>query len=202
MRRLLGKPEWLSFMVIGIASGLSLASMNYLFPYLSELGASESLMGVTLTVGTVVELPLMLFADRILRRFSAFRLLIFSMLMMGLRLLLMAAATGPAWILATQTLNIASFPLMWVAGVSYANALAPDGMKATGQGLLASSVNGIGMAIGGFIGGPLLVSLGGRGLYFVFGGIVIVLISSVVLMNRHGFGDTQRNSATQMSSML
>ena len=57
-------------------------------------------------------------------------------------------------------------------------------MSATAQGLFGATVYGFGMAVGGFIGGPLLEDVGGRGLHLVFGGIMLAIVALVALIER------------------
>jgi PPP family 3-phenylpropionic acid transporter len=110
-------------------------------------------------------------------------LLLIGMAATGLRLLIFAATTSPAVVFANQLfVNGLAFPVMWLAGVAYADELAPEGMKSTGQGLFTAMVFGFGQAVGGVIGGPLLESIGGRGLNLVYGIVVMATIGVVLLV--------------------
>ena len=125
-RVLLTNPHWVLFLIVAFAGGLSLAALNnFFFPYMSELGASESTMGLALTVGTISEIPIVFFSNRLVKRLGSYRLLILSMVLTSLRMFLFAVSTSPSFTLIVQLLNGITFPTMWVAGVSYADENAP-----------------------------------------------------------------------------
>lgn len=185
IRKLLRNPRWRLFLIVALAGGLASSSTNtYLFPYMKSLGANESTMGLALTIGTLSEIPVLFFGNRLIQRFKPYGLLVLAMVITGGRLMLFAISDSPSLVLFFQLLNGLTFPAMWIAGVAYADQNAPAGMAATAQGLFGAMVFGFGAAIGGFIGGPLLESIGGRGLYLVFGSVVLVVITSAAVMQK------------------
>ncbi len=185
VRTLLASPRLLLFLIVALAGGAASAAFNnYFFPYMKELGANESTMGFALTVGTLAEIPVLFFGNRLIRRFKAYGLLMLSMVVTALRFLLFAACGTPDLVLFIQLFNGLTFSAMWVAGVSYADENAPAGMSATAQGLFSAMVLGFGTAVGGFIGGPLLEGIGGRGLYLVFGVAVLAVVAIAALIGR------------------
>jgi len=182
---LLKNPHFLLFLLIGLSGGISFATLNtYLFPYMKALDAGESLMGLALTIGTISEIPVLFFANRFITRFKTFAVLIFSLGMTGLRFLLLGLAVNPAFVLMVQLLNGFNFPLLYVAGVTYADEQAPTGFHATAQGLFNASMGGIGAAIGGFVGGLLFERLGPKGMYLVFFAFVALVLGFVSLIRR------------------
>jgi PPP family 3-phenylpropionic acid transporter len=185
IRILMSNPRWLLFLAVAFAGGLAqVASGTYLFAYLGELGAEASIMGLILMVGTLSEIPVLLFSNRLVGRFKPYGLLMVGITITGLRLLAFAASSTPWQAILVQLFNGLTFAVMWIAGVAYADEMAPAGLSATAQGMFGAMVFGVGAAVGGFIGGPLLVSIGGRGLFLVYGVIVLVIVGAVALAQR------------------
>jgi PPP family 3-phenylpropionic acid transporter len=175
IRILLANRRWLNFLFLAFLGGIgSFSAAAYLFPYMAELGASEATMGIGLTLSTLTEIPIFFFGHRLVRKFGSYGLLIVALIMMGVRSLLFAAANTASLVLTVQGLGGMLFPAMWLAGVSYADENAPAGLKSSAQGLLGAMSFGVGAAFSGFISGLLLESIGGRGLFFVLGLVILV----------------------------
>jgi MFS family permease len=141
-------------------------------------------MGLALTIGTIVEMPVLFFVNRFIKRFRAYALLTFALAMTGLRFLLLGIAPNPTFVLFVQLLNGFNYPLLTVAAVTYADEQAPKGYRATAQGLFNAATGGIGAAVGGFAGGLMIEKLGAKSMYLVFCGFVILVLILVSLI-RH-----------------
>lgn len=184
-RMLLASPRWLLFFAMSFAGGMTLAAQNiYFFSYLKELGVDESTMGLALTVGTIAEIPVLFFANWLLKLLRPYGLFVLTLIVTSLRFLLYAATGTPGMVMLIQLLNGLTMPAMWVAGVAYADENAPPGLRTTVQGLFGALVMGFGMAAGGLISGPLLESMGGHGLYLVFGVITLATVAVVTVIQR------------------
>ena len=134
---LLKNPHFLLFLLISFCGGISFAALStYFFPYIKAMGLGESVMGLALTVGTISELPILFFVNRFIKRFTPYRLVIFSLATTGLRFLLLAVAPNPVMVLVVQLLNGCNFPLLSVAGTTYADACAPKGFSRHSPGVV------------------------------------------------------------------
>lgn len=185
VRVLLTSRRWIFFLVSAFLGGLGAFTVaSYLSPYLQELGANGQQIGFAFTIATVTELPVFFFGNRLVRRFGSYGLFMISLVLIGIRSLLLAAANTLSLAILVQALGGMIFPAMWSAGVAYADEHAPAGLKATAQGILGAVSFGIGSAVAGFVGGPLLESIGGRGMFLVFGIIILIGLALVETIRR------------------
>lgn len=182
---LLRNPRFLLFLLLGFSGGMSFSALGiYFFPYMKELGAGESMMGVALTIGTIAEVPVLFFVSHFIKRFEAYPLVLFAIAMTSLRLLLLAVVVDPAVVLFVQLLNGFNYPLLIVASVTYADHHAPKGLRATAQGLFNAAAGGIGSATGGFAGGLLIERIGAKGMYLMISAFLVLVLIFVSLVRR------------------
>ena len=130
-----------------------------------QMGGSERLVGLAATIAALTEIPFFQFSSRILRRVGPERLLVIAIAIYVLRLVLWGIMPNPSWVLWLALLQGASYGPFLVGVVAYTDRLAPEGLKATSQGLMVS-VMSLANLVAGLAGGWLLDHSGRSGLYF------------------------------------
>jgi PPP family 3-phenylpropionic acid transporter len=162
VRTLLSNRGWLLFLATVFLNGVAQSGvMSFLFLYMDDLHASQTVMGIALAVATVSELPVLAYSGRMLRRWGARGMLILSLVMYIVRTLGYSLVSAPWQVLVIQLLHGLTFSSMWVAGVAYAADAAPEGLGATAQGLFSAVMMGLGGMVGSLINGFLIERWGG-----------------------------------------
>lgn len=160
LRQMLTNRRWLLFLTVALIEGMSLGIfLNYLFLHLEDMGASRIVMGLSLTIATISEIPIFLYSRRLLSRGAPF-LLAGSLVFMVIRAFAYAGMTAAWQVLLISLLHGPTFSAMWSAGVAYADETAVPGLSATAQGVFSGTVLGLGSALGAVVGGFLYESSG------------------------------------------
>lgn len=165
LRSIFKSNRWLLFLLTIYVGGTGFAGLNHYFVlYLNDLGFSRSFLGWTMFAAPLSELPVMLGAAWLVRRWGSERLLIFALMALVIRMLAYSF-TETGWvILAIQGMHGLTFGLLWIGGVNRSQELAPKGMNATAQGMFAATM-GLGAATGALVGGQLYDALGVQMMY-------------------------------------
>ncbi len=160
-RGLLGNWQWLVFLASILIGGIVMSiEMSFLFLYMNSLGASKALMGLSLAVATISELPVWFYSNRMLERFGTRNVLVISLLACAVQGFAYSLMVNPLWVLPIQLLHGLAFSASWAAGVAYSGKIAPPGMGATAQGVFSGVSFGLRAALGAFIGGLLYQNVG------------------------------------------
>lgn len=181
--RLLRSGRFLLLLFVSLTYGVTLGVLlSYQFLYLSELGASRTLMSLTLAAATLSEVPFWFLSGPLIARFGPNKLIAFGLLMNIVRLFALAFMGAPWLALPINLIHGPSFAVLWAAGVADADSAAPAGLGATAQGLFAAAMNGLGAALGGFFGGVAWEAIGFANLFLVLGwltvGALLIFVSA------------------------
>ena len=168
---LLGLPGWGVFLAAVFAFGFGAGIVSsFLFVRLVDVGAGAFVLGLALSVGTLSELAMFRFSDRIVARIGAMAVLLVGIGALVVRLVLLGALDGIGAILALQLVHGATFALPWTGAVTHALRTAPDELMASAQSAVGLTFGGFAPALGGLVGGLLLGRVGSAGMYLATGG--------------------------------
>lgn len=177
LRIILQNPRWRIFLIVAFVGGILLSAISsFLFIYLQDIGANKTLLGFMLTAATLSELPVLYFSSVLLKRWSMLNLMIMALFFFAIRALAYSFISLPWTALPIQFLHGFTFSLMWVAGISYANQIAPQGMSAAAQGVFSGVMLGVGSATGSLLGGFLFDAVGADWMFRVMAGIAVLAI--------------------------
>jgi MFS transporter, PPP family, 3-phenylpropionic acid transporter len=154
-------PRWIRLLVCALLIGCAGAQMHgFLSIYLTELGAGKDQIGLAYTIASISEMPVMMLAVVVLRRWGARPLFVCAGLAYAVRLAIYALFPDPMVALAAQLLHGFCFASVWTAGVHEAQRLAPPGLAATAQSLFNTSIFGVAVILANSIGGVIYQSAG------------------------------------------
>lgn len=174
--------RWLLFMALVFITGAGMAILNnYYMIFFKQLGASDLLLGLALALAILSEIPILLYSDRLLKRFGSRGMLAIGSTVFSIRTLILVLLVTPLQALALQALQGLTFIVVWVAGVEFSSQVAPPGLGATSQGLFGGIFGGLGFACGAVLGGYLYQSFGIR-LTFLTAAVGVLLATLIFLI--------------------
>lgn len=181
----------LGIVLIGMTMGVS---YQYVSIYLGSLGAAGILIGVSVALSAVPEIPLMANAARILNRVRLETVLLIGLSALPLRWLLYALVHDPLWLLPVHLLHGFAIMGIVVAGATYVAQRLPGELRATGQGLYTVAFSGIGPTLGLF-GAGFLSDLP-NGMQYIWLSCVVVAVMGIfvvgVSLRNHRIANEQR----------
>lgn len=118
-----------------------------------EVGIDPAWVGLVTNVGVLAELPWMIFAAPLLRRFGVRALLLVGAASLAVRLVVLAALPGPATVVATQVLHGPAVLALYVLPPMILDHKAAPGFRNSVQGLYAGLCYGAARVVGAGAGG-------------------------------------------------
>ena len=149
--------EIIIFIIIVFILGNCLGFLEtFLFVYLKdEMGADMWMLGLTITVGAVVSIPFLFIADKIVIKAGTSNIFVLALFIYGIRNFGYSYITEPWMALPFETLEVITIHFVRVAFLKYIGMVAPKGLLATLNGLVASIHYGFGKGTGGLLGAAI-----------------------------------------------
>nr|XP_054754868.1 major facilitator superfamily domain-containing protein 6-like [Lytechinus pictus] len=175
---ILCKANILVFLIAIGVTGISVGLLTtYLFLFIAELSGSHTLMGLTLTLTCVSEVPFMYFATKLIEKLGHRGIITLTLFCYALRFGGYSLLQNPWLVLPIELLHGVTFGALWPTITSYCILMAPEGMATTMQTLATSAKTGFGMGIGTIGGGVIYHVYGARNL---FRGAAILCLATMI----------------------
>lgn len=160
---------------------------GFLAVTMRQLGASDSLVGLSLLVSASSEIPILFLLGKYGHKFKELPLLVIASLMYGLRLWLMGEIEDPRWFIATQAMHSVSFGIYFSTALRYISHLIPDEYRSSGQAVYTVIWTGLAGLISGVFGGLVYEQLGRVMFYHAATGIAVAAAAGFLLyfFSRH-----------------
>ncbi|KAF5833496.1 major facilitator superfamily domain-containing protein [Dunaliella salina] len=159
---------------------------SFLFVFLQELGANSTLMGLTLTITCLAEVPIFQLTGWLVGKLGAPRLMQITMACYAIRMFYYAVLPkiGIVWaVLPIEVLHGITFGLGWCVGTTMCRRLAPPGMTATMQGVFQACYFGFGYGCGALAGGFISHAYGFP-IMFAASATIVCGVASAILIAR------------------
>ncbi|XP_043209615.1 major facilitator superfamily domain-containing protein 6-like isoform X2 [Amphibalanus amphitrite] len=183
---------FLVMLLTGMAVG-HIETFSYVF--LSQLGASGTLIGTTITVGSAVELVMLSVSGLCMSAVGQVGLIVLGMVIYAVRLIGYSLIVDPSLSLLLEALDGVNSGLMNAAVVTYAASKVEPELVATVRGILGCFLFGGGRAVGAQLGGYLVARFGHRVAFRIFAGVALFAAAAYALfqlaMRRRRSGDFQ-----------
>ncbi|XP_068626476.1 uncharacterized protein [Battus philenor] len=171
---------------------------SFLFWLLQDLGASRSLMGITITVGGIAGLPLLVLSGPIINKLGHANVLFIGFVFYAIRLLGYSLIYNPWLCLIFEALESVTSSLSFTAAVTYAARLSSITTDTSVQGLLGGLYYGVGKGAGSLIGGYLMKFVGTRPTYQIFAIATFLTGCVYYLFNKFYIGKRARDDKNDL----
>ncbi|MFO7584328.1 MAG: MFS transporter [Anaerolineales bacterium] len=179
LRRVWSDPILLAFAIALVFIGfLNNGVLQFENVYLAELGASKSLISVAGILSAVVELPFMIWADKIMRRVSAPRLMLLAFVIILFQRLLVLLFPSIESIMIARFIGGTSFSFYTVAFIGLIASRTQPNETGTVLALYTITIAGLVSMLAAPVSGAIFDAVGARWLYALsFSGYLIGLVS-------------------------
>lgn len=174
-------PSFTIYLLASVFIGSTMGIYNsYMTLFLQSLESSSWLIGVTVSLQALLEVPMMIVVPFLLKRFSMRRLIMIGAIALPIRWILYLFIRQPGWIVPTQIFHGVAIVSFLVVGVTFIDQHITPKWRATGQGLYSTALSGIGTGVGVYLAGIVFERFGIRSIWLLT--LVLGLVGLALLL--------------------
>ncbi|KAL7638051.1 UNVERIFIED_CONTAM: hypothetical protein RMT77_011676 [Armadillidium vulgare] len=198
---LITQPIIIVFLLYILSTGTCYGFIEtFLFWLLEDLGADRSLMGITVTIGSLFGIPLLLFTPFFTEKVGYVNTLTICCLFYVIRFGGYSVIKNPWIALPFEALESFTVSLLNVVTIEYAGKLSSPTTLASMQGLLSGTYLGIGKSSGSLIGGVMIDRLGNAATYQILAAVAGVTAVLYFIVNKIFFRTKKETSIAVIKS--
>ncbi|TLS54258.1 MFS transporter [Paenibacillus antri] len=156
---------------------------GFLGLHMSDLGASEQMVGLAWSIAALSEVPTFALLHRYLHKVHELALIGVVGLLYVVRWIVYALATDPLLLLVMQASHSITYAVFWVSAVAYVVRIVPNEFRSTGQSILSAMFVGVTGLASGTLGGWIEGWGGYESAYMI--GAVVAGIAGVAFLLTH-----------------
>ena len=164
--------------VVFVASIGHQFNMAFFTKHLGDLGLDNTVTGYISMLSVILEIPFLLFGDRLMKRMSVWKWMLIGLLIGGGRFALLAAVRTPGMLILAQSLSISHLACFEFVPMVYLGKTVRAELQAGSQSMLQMFSFGIARIVGSLAGGMIADS---TGIPFVYGICAVLMTGSAVL---------------------
>lgn len=148
-------------------------NLTFFSKHLGDLGIGNALVGVISTLSVALEIPFLLFGDRLMKRLSVWRWMTVGLVLGAIRFALLSVVRAPALILLAQMLSISHLACFEFFPMMHLSRVADSALQASAQSVLQMTSFGVARIIGSLAGGLIADAAGIPAVYGVCGALML-----------------------------
>ena len=165
-------------------------NLTFFSKHLGDLGFSNRLTGIINTCSVMLEIPFLLFGDRIFKRFSIWTWMTIGLVVGAVRYVLVAVLRAPVWIVLAQSLSITQLACFEFFPQVYLGHITRKELLASVQSLYQMITFGIARIFAALLGGFLADAAGIPAMYALSGVLMaLTAIAFFVPMRKQARAD-------------
>lgn len=173
--------------------GPSMAHNTYFSFLFIDVGGTVAGMGLALLLMVISEAPFMAWAARLSARFTTERLILSAMILSAIRYLWFGTGPGPEWLMATFVLQGFANGILLVEVVKYISKVVDQELVSLAIPLYTAISANTSTIVCQLLGGILVGTVGGQGVYLFYGGFTIIGIVIYIAFGLHRPNSQKRN---------